>query len=343
MGMIVEGRWTDEDRVIEAGAYVRQNSVHDNTLAPADIAALSTEPGRFYLIASHSCPWSHRAVIVRQIKRLANAVPIHIAHGPRVEGYAADGGAAWVVPGTDQKIIHLHQVYTLSDAAYTGRSTTPILWDSKDLRVVSNESAAIMRGFDAVRPEGHALDFTLLPEPSLSEIDAINADIYHGLANGVYRAGFAEQQGAYDEAVVQVFATLDGLEARLSGRRYLLGSIITEADWRLFPTLVRFDAIYYVLHRCCRRRLIDYPHLWGYARDLYAWQGVAETVHFDVMRDASYKNDTSTNPHCIVAIAPDADWKAPHGREALGPAEVALRSGEAVEIEPARLSLVDGS
>lgn len=337
MGMVIGGRWTEEDRVVEAGAYVRQKSVYDNNLTPADIAALGAEPGRFYLIASHSCQWSHRTLIARQIKGLADAIPVHIAHGPRVEGYAANGGAEWIVPGTDERVIHLHQIYTLSDAAYTGRSTVPILWDSKGQRIVSNESAAIMRGLDAVRLEGRQFDFTLLPETLRVEIDAINAQVYDGLANGVYRAGFAERQDAYDEAVVQVFDTLDDLEARLSKQRYLLGSVITEADWRLFPTLVRFDAIYHVLHRCCKRRLIDYPHLWGYARDLYAWRGVAETVDFDVAREASYKNDTSTNPYGIVGIAPDADWQASHGREALGRAEVALRSGETVEIEPATL------
>lgn len=342
MGMVVEGRWTEQDRIIEAGAFVRPTSVYDNDLTSADIAALGSEPGRFHLIASHSCQWSHRALITRQLKGLTDAVPVHIAHGPRVQGYAANGGAGWVVPGTDRKIVHLHQIYTLGDAAYTGRSTVPILWDSATRRIASNDSAAIMRGLDAVRPDGGTADFTLLPDPLRPEIDAVNADIYEGLCNGVYRAGFAERQDAYDEAVGRVFATLDILEARLADRRYLLGSTITEADWRLFPTLVRFDAIYHVLHKCCRRRLVDYPHLWAYARDLHAWRGVALTVDFDAMRQASYTSDTSANANGIVAIAPDANWRAPHGRQALGPARVALRSGAAVEVEPTTLTAARG-
>ena len=336
--MVIDGRWTGQDRVIEAGAYVRPKSVYDRELAAADLAALAATPGRFHLIASHSCQWSHRALIARQIKRLAKAIPVHIAYGPRVEGYAVNGGTEWIVPGTDEKIVHLHQLYTLSDPGYTGRSTVPILWDSEKRWIVSNDSAAIMRAFDAVRLDHHDPDFTLLPEQLRSAIDAINEDIYHRLANGVYRAGFAERQDAYEEAVVQVFDTLGDLDERLSRQRYLLGPTITEADWRLFPTLVRFDAIYYVLHKCCKRRLIDYPHLWDYARDLYAWWGIAETVNFEAMREASYKNDTSTNPRGIVGIAPDADWQAPHGREVLGPAQVALRSGEVMTIDPVTLT-----
>ncbi len=226
MGMTIDGRWTEEDRVIEAGAYVRQKSVYSNDLSPGDISALGSEPGRFCLIGPYSCQWSYRALITRQIKGLAKNVSVHIAHGPRVEGYAANGGAEWMVPGTDREVIHLHQVYALSDVTYTGRSTVPILRDGKDRWIVSNESAAIMRGFDAVRPEGYGLDFTLLPEKSRSEIDAVNADIYQGLANGVYRAGFAEQQDAYDEAVVRVFETLDHLETRLSNQRYLRCKIV---------------------------------------------------------------------------------------------------------------------
>ncbi len=339
MGMIVEGRWTEDDQVIQAGAYVRPKSVYDGEFSSDVIAALASEPGRFHLIASHSCQWSHRALITRHLKGLAGAVQVHFAHGPRVEGYAANGGAEWAVPGTDANVIHLHQVYTLSDPDYTGRSSVPILWDSRDRRIVSNDSARIMAGFDAVPPPGRTPDYTLLPEAMRAEIEAINGAVYAGLANGVYRAGFAERQDAYDEAVTQVFATLDDLQSRLTSRRYLLGSVITEADWRLFPTLVRFHSIYHVLHRCCRRRLTDYANLWAYARDLYAWQGIAETVRFDVMRDASYKSDTSNNPHKIVAIAPDADWREPHGRATHGPAQVALRSGETSDFEPATLRL----
>ncbi len=333
MGMLRNGRWTEEDEVVVAGAYERQPSVFNQAITPELIEAMSREPDRFHLIASQSCPWSHRTMLVRALKDLGAAIPMHIAHGPRVQGYSANGGTHWPVPGTDESILHLHQLYTLSDVAYSGRSTVPILWDSQRRRIVSNDSAAIMRAFDAVPSARGHHDFTLLPEQLLPEIDAINAEIYTGLSNGVYRAVFAEKQEAYDSAVRQVFDTMGKLDRLLSDRRYLLGSTITEADWRGFPTLMRFDAVYYIQHLCSHRRLVDYPNLWAYARDLYSWQGVAETLDLEAMRAASY----ATEAHGIVPIAPHADWSAPHEREALGPAHLALRSGQAIEVEPTTL------
>ncbi len=339
MGMLIEGRWSEEDRIHSAGAFVRPASVFDQEPRPEMIEGLGGEPGRYVLIASLSCPWSQRALILRQLKGLASTVPIHIAHGPRAEGYSANGGAPWIVPGSAVAILHLHQLYTLSHPAYSGRSTVPILWDSLDRRIVSNESAVIMRAFDAVQVDPLAPDLTFLPDRLRHEIEELNAQIHAGLNNGVYRAGFAETQAAYESAVQEVFATLDSLERRLSRQRYLLDTTITDADWRLFPTLVRFDAVYYLLHKCCRRRLVDYPALWAYARDLYAWRGVADTVDFQVMREASFANDTSSNANGIVAVAPDVDWHAPHGRQRLGPARAALRGGGSVEIEPATLTV----
>lgn len=340
MGMVIDGLWTDDEQTIEDGAYRRQASVYRHQVSSAVVAALRGEPGRFHLIASLSCPWSQRTMILRQLKGLTDSVPLHIAHGPRVQGYAANGGAPWTVPGSDRTIVHLHELYTRGDPTYTGRSTVPILWDSAAGSIVSNDSAPILRAFDAAEAEQGALDFTLRPDRLAAEIDALNAWLYDGMNNGVYRAGFAERQDAYDTAVSEVFATLDDLEQRLSARRYLLGATITEADWRLFPTLVRFDSIYYVLHKCCRRRLVDYPHLWAYARDLYAWRGIAATVDFDAMRAASYANDTAGNPHGIVAVLPEVDWTRPHGREARGPARVVLRSGAAQAVEPTTLTAV---
>lgn len=228
----------------------------------------------------------------------------------------------------------------MSDPGYTGRVSVPVLWDSRTRRIVSNESAKIVRAFDAVRRRDGGLDFTLVPEGLRDEIDALNARTYRDLSNAVYRAGLARRQSAYDEAVAQVFAMLDELEGRLATRRYLFGATIAETDWRLFPTLVRFDAVYHTHFRCTRRRLVDYPNLWAYARDLHAWRGVAETVDLAAIRAGYYLNDGAHNPFGIVAVAPDADWRMAHGREALGPARVALRSGEAVDIEPATLAAV---
>lgn len=340
MGMLQNGRWTDEDQVIDKGTYVRQPSVYAGRIGDDTIQATAAEPGRFHLIASASCPWSHRTLIVRRLKNLSRSIPVQIAHGPRVEGYPVNGGKYWTVPGTEEKIVHLHELYALSDPSYTGRSTVPVLWDSKRRQIVSNESATIMRAFDAVHSTDADLDFTLVPNGLSSEIDAVNTDIYDGLSNAVYRAAFAEKQDAYDKAVLQVFATLDMLEQRLPTRRYLLGATITEADWRLFPTLFRFDSIYYVLHRCTERRLVDFPHLWAYARDLYAWRGIAGTVTLDAMRKAGYASDPA-NRHGLVAVAPRADWGGAHNREALGPARIALRSGATIDVDPATCRAIE--
>ena len=342
MGMLIEGRWTEEDRHIEQGAYVRPESVYDQVL-PADVVeALHAEPGRFHLIASLSCPWSNRTMIVRQLKGLGHAVSLQIAGGTRVQGYAINDGTLWSVPGMDEQIAHVHQLYTLGEPAYTGRVTVPVLWDSRTRRIVSNASAKIIRAFDAVRLPDGAFDFTLVPESLRDQIDRLNALVHQSLSDAVYRAGFARRQSAYDEAVAQVFAMLDELERRLSEHRYLFGSTITETDWRLFPTLVRFDAVYHVLFRCSRRRLVDYPNLWAYARDLYSWRGVAETIDINAIREGAYRNDGDNNPFGIVAIAPDADWRSTHGRGELGAAQVALRTGVVTEIEPTTMTAAGG-
>lgn len=337
MGMVIDGRWCDEDRVIEDGAYRRAPGHFGQEVPAAVIDGLRAEPGRYHLIASMSCPWSQRTILARQLKGLTAEVPLHLAGGARVEGYPANGGAPWRIPGTDRDIVHLHQLYTHSLPDFTGRVTVPILWDSQELRIVSNESARIMRAFDAA-PAADALDYTLAPAALSTAIDTLNVRIHDGLSNAAYRAGFAESQAAYDVAVKDVFDTLDELEARLTTRRFLHGSVITESDWRLFPSLVRFDVIYYLFSRCTLRRLIDYPHLWAYARDLFAWPGVAATVDFDAIRRAAYVDDPEANPFGILAIAPDIDWRAPHGRERLGPAELALRSGGRRTVSPSDLA-----
>jgi len=226
-------------------------------------------------------------------------------------------------------IVHLHELYTASDSEFTGRVTVPVLWDSLAKVIVSNDSTQIMRALDAVTgAEVH--DFTLRPAAHAAEVDELNDFIYNGLSNAVYRAGFAEKQASYDEAVALVFETLQILEDRLAQRRYLLGPGLTEADLRLFPTLVRFDAVYAILARCSLRRLVDHPNLWAYARDLYSWPNVAETVDMDALRKGAYSADRTNNPFGIVAIAPDADWQLPHGRERLGPVQV-FRNGTLVE------------
>ncbi|WP_081279768.1 glutathione S-transferase family protein [Stenotrophomonas maltophilia] len=332
MGMLVDGRWVDADSTMIDGRFVRPESMFRQGL-DGIAGRLRAQPRRYWLIASSSCPWSHRTLLLRALKRLEHAVPVQIAGGERMQGYAVAGGASWVVPGCGSRVRHLHEVYRLSAPRYTGRATVPVLWDSQACRIVSNESSHIMRAFDAA-DANVAGAFTLVPPAFRGRIDALNAALQGGLFNAVYRAGFAQRQDAYEEAVESVFAMLDQLERRLANARYLFGLIITETDWRLFPTLVRFDAVYHGHFKCARRRLIDYPHLWAYARDLYSWRGVAATVDLDVIRNGYYRHDRSVNPFGIIAVAPDADWSAAHGRERFGPARVTLASGQAIEVDP---------
>ncbi len=325
MGMLIDGTWSAEDRTMEAGAYVRAASPLRSS------SGLGEDPGRYWLIASKSCPWSHRAVVLHALKGLADLVPLHFAHGPRVEGYAANGGKPWKVPGAAKHVRHLHQLYSLHEAAYTGRATVPILWDSAAQKIVSNDSADILRLIDGLENQ-RGRDFTVRPPSLAGAIDEANAHVYQGLNNAVYRAGFAQAQSAYEAAVREVFATLDRLEKRLRTSRYYFGAMLTETDLRLFPTLVRFDAVYHILFKCCLRRLVDYPNLWAYARDLYSWAGVAETVDLEGIRQASYVADTS-DPHPIVAVQPDLDWTSPHGRELFGVACLIARDGESFAAE----------
>lgn len=335
MGMLIKGRWTDADSSIVGGRFMRSESAFSDRLDEV-VGLLRAQPGRFHLIASLSCPWSHRTLVVRALKGLEKCVPLHIAGGVRAEGYAIDAGADWTVPGSDRSIRHLHELYSSSDPAYSGRVTVPLLWDSLAGRIVSNESAQIIRAFDAADAECDGA-FTLTPAALLEQIDALNSEVQAELSNAVYQAGFAQRQDAYDEAVQRVFAMLDRLEKRLGKGRYLFGPTITEADWRLFPTLVRFDAVYHGHFKCSRRRVVDLPHLWAYGRDLYAWCGVAATVDLSAIREGYYLHDRGINRFGIVPAAVDADWSCVHGRERFGPARAALVSGREVEIEPATL------
>lgn len=335
MGMLHAGNWVKDDEILSAGNYERPKSVFNQPIPSEVVAALVDQPGRFHLIVSHSCPWSHRALLIRALKNLELFIPVHVAHGPRVQGYSANGGVAWHVPGAGQAIIHLHELYTLSASDYSGRVTVPILWDSERQEIVSNESTQIMRAFDAVRLSGDATDFTFYPQVLWRDIDAINTQLYEGFSNGVYRALFATSQGAYNDAVGNVFDTLATLDLHLSTKRFLMGSVITEADWRILPTLMRFDAIYYIEHRCCFRRLTDYPNVWAYARDLYAWNKVANTLSLDTLRKANYAIAGSG----VTPVAPDADWTLTHGREKLAHTTIILRTGQASSITPATFSV----
>lgn len=336
MGMLVDGVWSDEDLVIEDGAYKRSASSLRNAGSAQVASSVIQSPGRFWLIASNSCPWSHRAVLLHGLKCLGDLVPVHFAFGDRVEGYAVNGGRSWAAPGSQKALRHLHQLYALHDEGYTGRASVPVLWDSAAQTIVSNESADILQLFDAL-PNQAGCDFTVRPGLLAAAIDKANAQVYHSLNNGVYQAGFARCQSAYEEAAVQVFEALDSLEERLASSRYYFGDILTETDLRLFPTLVRFDAVYHILFKCSLRRLLDYPNLWAYARDLYCWRNVAGSVDFETIRTASYLAD-NRDPYPLVALLPDADWSAPHDRGPLGDACLTAPDGGAFKVDPAALT-----
>jgi putative glutathione S-transferase len=286
----------------QAGAFERAPS------AFREIVEIN-EPGRYHLYVASACPWCHRTMIVRQLKGLEQAVGISHLDPIRDErGWAFSGGLYRDEIGGMR---FLSEAYVASDPEYGGRVTAPVLWDRAAGRIVNNESSEIIRMFNS-SPLGNALD--LYPETLREAVDAINTRVYGTVNNGVYRCGFARTQAAYEHAFLALFETLDWLEALLGERRYLLGEVLTEADWRLFPTLVRFDSVYVGHFKCNLRRLVDYPNLWGYTRELYQYAAVAATVALDEIKRHYYMTHASINPSRIVPLGPQLDFGTPHGR-----------------------------
>lgn len=315
MGQLVEGIWSDRDeRPTDAdGAYLRASSAfrdwvtEDGSAGPTGNGGFKAEPGRYHLFVAHTCPWAHRAGIVRKLKGLEDVVSISYADAPKVAGWSFTQGFEHLQPG-ESSIFHLHQVYTAADPAYSGKVTVPTLWDRERRTIVNNESSEIIRmlnsAFDGVG--GNAEN--LCPPDLLAEIDEVNAFVYEHVNNGVYRAGFAKTQEAYEEAVSKVFKGLDWMEQRLGEQRYLTGDRITEADWRAFPTLLRFDPIYYSHFKCNVRRVKDYPNLSAYTRELYQWPGIADTCDLEGMKVGYYAAMPGLNPSGIIPVGPDMSW-----------------------------------
>ncbi len=323
MGQLIDGRWEagDANPKTSDGAFERKESVFRNWVTadgapgPTGAGGFAAESGRYHLYVSYACPWAHRALIYRAVKGLAAHITVDVVHPFMLDdGWTFDTG----FPGTTGDTLlgkrFLREVYLESDPQATTKVTVPVLWDRQTGTIVSNESAEIIRmlgtAFDGIT--GNALDFR--PEALADEIDGLNARIYRGFNNGVYRAGFARTQAAYDTAAEEVFATLDWLEARLADRRFLTGAAITEADWRLATTLFRFDTAYHGHFKCNRRRIVDCPNLWDYTRALYQYPGVRETVHFDHIAWHYYHSHRTINPTGIVPLGPAIDWDAPSGR-----------------------------
>ncbi|MEX0922168.1 MAG: glutathione S-transferase family protein [Rhodovibrionaceae bacterium] len=318
MGLLIDGVWHDKwYDTGESGTFKREESGFRDWVTADGSSGFPAEPGRYHLYVSLACPWAHRSLIFRKLKKLEEVIGVSVVHWHMGKtGWSFETGPG--ATGDDlHGFGHLHQIYTKAKPDYTGRVTVPVLWDKQRETIVSNESAEIIRmlntAFDAYGEAG--LDF--YPEDLREEIDAVNARVYDRVNNGVYKAGFATKQQAYEEAFDALFASLDWLEERLADRRFLCGSRLTEADWRLFTTLVRFDPVYHGHFKCNRQRLVEFPNLWGYVRDLYQIPGVAETVDLMHIKHHYYESHPTVNPTGIVPKGPEIDYSGPHGREEL--------------------------
>ena len=336
MGMLIDGVWQEQepeadkaDPARAAGRYERATTAFRNWVTPdgrpgpTGSDGFSAAPGRYHLYVSLACPWAHRTLIMRALKGLEQIIPVSVTHWLMAErGWTFSPGEG-VIPDPLFNSRYLHEIYARADAHYTGRASVPVLWDQHTQTIVNNESSEIVRMFNSAFDGVGAKAGDYYPLDLRPEIDSLNAEIYGRVNNGVYRAGFATTQEAYEEAVRPLFETLDKLEARLSRQRYLCGERITEADWRLFTTLIRFDSVYYGHFKCNIRRIADYPNLWGFTRELYQWPGVRETTNFQHIKRHYYESHRTINPTGIVPVGPDLDFNAPHGRDHF-PASAAL-------------------
>ncbi len=322
MGLLVDGQWQDKwyDTKATGGRFERKASqfrnwvTADGSPGPTGEGGFKAEAGRYHLYVSLACPWASRALIFRTLKGLEDTIGLSVVNPYMGEnGWTFEPGPG-VIADPVSHAEFMYQLYQRADPNYTGRVTVPVLWDLKQNTIVSNESADIIRmlnsAFDAIGATGP--DFA--PAELLEQIDAINADIYDSVNNGVYKAGFATAQAVYEEEVGRLFARLDALEDSLGRQRWLVGDSLTEADWRLFTTLIRFDAVYHGHFKCNLRRLVDYPNLWSYTRELYQWPGVAGTVNFAHIKQHYYRSHPTINPNGIVPAGPVLDLDAPPSR-----------------------------
>jgi glutathionyl-hydroquinone reductase len=322
MGVLIDGQWRDEELAAEtgkAGDFQRIESRFRDRVTADGASGFKAEAGRYHLYVSHSCPWAHRTLIFRALKKLDRAITVALAiPGMRDGGWTFEANPAFpdCTPDTVNGFRYLHQAYTASDPRYTGKVTVPTLWDTKTKRVVNNESSEIIRMLNSEFRGIAGDDTDYYPAPLRAEIDKINDFVFANVNNGVYRCGFARSQQAYEAAYDALFAALDELEARLGRQRYLVGNRITEADWRLFPTLVRFDVAYFSLFKCNRQRLADFPNLANYMRELYAVPGVAATVkpRYYV---TGYYSIVKLNPTGIIPRGTPVDFSTPHNRARL--------------------------
>ncbi|MBT9315545.1 glutathione S-transferase family protein [Leptothoe spongobia] len=322
MGLLVDGVWQDQwyDTSSAGGRFIRKASQFRNWITPdgrpgpTGAGGFQAEPGRYHLYVSYACPWAHRTLIFQVLKGLENIISVSVVHWLMDKnGWTfAPGEGVIADPLFNAKV--LHEIYTHADPNYTGRVTVPILWDKQAKTIVNNESSEIIRMFNSAFDQVGAQPGDYYPEALRNRIDELNERIYNTVNNGVYKCGFATTQAAYEEALNPLFDSLDWIEEILSTQRYLTGNRLTEADWRLFTTLVRFDPVYVGHFKCNTRRIVDYPHLWGYVRELYQIPGVAKTVNFSHIKRHYYQSHETINPTRIVPLGPKINFTEPHNR-----------------------------
>jgi putative glutathione S-transferase len=321
MGLLIDGIWNEQDvPVPRDGSFVRRDSAFrdwitpDGRPGPTGQDGFAASAGRYHLYVSLACPWAHRVLIMRALKGLESTIPISVTHwlmGAQGWSFAPGEG---VIADPLSGVQYIHQLYVRSDPAYSGKVTVPILWDNHTQRIVNNESSEIIRMLGSAFDNAGAKPGDYYPAALRSEIDAVNARVYDTVNNGVYKAGFATSQTAYEEAVTVLFGTLDWLEERLAQSRFLCGESLTEADIRLFTTLVRFDVVYHGHFKCNIRRIVDYPNLWAYTRDIYQLPDIAATVNFGHIKRHYYQSHTRINPTGIVPLGPALDFDQPVDR-----------------------------
>ena len=318
--MLIEGQWIDDDekyRNSTSGTFVRPESSWRDTITADGSSGFKAEPDRYHLFLAPSCPWAHRTQIIRRLKGLERTISATVSDRPRIRSWAYTEGIDDIKP-VEAGVLELHEIYIKADPNYTGRVTVPTLWDRKTQTIVNNESAEIIRMLNSEFDEFAENDLPdLYPATFRALIDKLNDRIYKTVNNGVYRCGFAKTQEAYDEHIGPMFETFDHLEELLSSQRYLITSYPTEADWRLFVTLIRFDFVYFSHFKCNIRRIQDYPNLWNYTLDLYQTPGLRQVIDIDGIKRGYYGGQSNVNPSGVVPKGPIIDLTAPHNRELL--------------------------
>ncbi|MFZ9886224.1 MAG: glutathione S-transferase family protein [Myxococcota bacterium] len=319
MGQLVEGQWREErvDTTEVDGRFVRSQTRFRGKIEDCDDAEFPSEAGRYHLYVSHACPWAHRTLLMRRLKRLDDVISVSVVDpymGPEGWSFSDREGCG---PDEVNGARYLHEIYTRADPRFTGRVTVPVLWDKRKGTIVSNESADIIRLFNDAFPRFTKGTPDLYPDALRPEIERWNGRIYPAVNDGVYRTGFASTQAAYEDSFRTLFQALAELDEHLASRRFLCGATLTEADIRLWTTLVRFDAVYLTHFKCNERRLTEFPHLWDYTRDLYQWPGVKETVFLDHIKEHYFLSHPTLNPKGIVPLGPRVDLDAPHRRHEL--------------------------